>query len=437
MSRPEENLCQLDKESVTVFIPDRAVIDKELTPILAELVTLGPSNDQHPAIRNLFNWLVNSQRTGEEFTYVIGELIYEVCMIMEEHFLDYMYNEGDCTNICKIAAESLAIKCPVLEGPWEHAAWALVMLIHFKHNQYDYNYSAASDYLCAWTIHVIGDPDICPNPYLRYELMILLTRKVSIDGCNQMQAIASVLSACSSINIEYMSVNVLEYHKTHKVESVLTAFTPSNIDYQSVNLPDFRHLGLHRICNIFLMLASGGCLLNFDKKLAKKLLEVKSSRCSAIIYDVGYHCAVNPKRLSEPRELSGLIALLKTINGDLCQIYKGIHKESCNMLFTLASIQHCSAVLFTLINNFKTTCQTSILSDLIRLCIIYILKIVLLINVDELVEWSEAKIYRNIIKKLAELLTDLPNILRTLLTSASCGHLTSFITNINLYLETL
>ncbi|CAL4115474.1 unnamed protein product [Meganyctiphanes norvegica] len=404
MPGPEENLCQLDNMSVTVVTSDKTELNRELTPIIAELVTLGPGNDQHPAVRYLFNWFLNSQRTGEEFAYVIGELVYEVSMIMEKHFREYVYHVGYCTSLCKVAAESLAMKCPVLEGSWEHAAWALVMLIDIKHNLFDYNYSAASKCLLSWIIHVIGDPVICPNPYLRFELMVLLTRKVNLDGCNQTKAIASVLSACSSINTEYMSVNVLEYHQKYAIESVLTAFTPSNIDHQSSNLLDLRHIiGLNSISNIFSKLAQGGCLLDFDKKLAEKLLEVKSSRCSAIIYDVGYCYAVNTKRFRIPREFCGLIALLKSIDGELGQIYKEIHKESYNILHILLEIRKCSDFLFALISHFKALFQTTMISDLIYLCINYMLEIVFLINIDQL-DHTIVNLYQNIVKKLDQLL---------------------------------
>ncbi|CAL4111070.1 unnamed protein product [Meganyctiphanes norvegica] len=436
MPSAEENLCQLDMTSV--ITSDWTELDKELTPILAELVTLGPGNDQHPAVRDLFNWLVNSQHTGEEFAYVIGELVYKVCMIMEEHFFEYVYDIGYCTSLCKTASEALAMKCPVLEDSWELAAWALVMLIDNNHNKYDHDYSVASDCLTAWIIHVIGDPDICPNPYLRLELMILLTRKIDIYGCKRTQAIESVLSACSSLNIEYISsVDMLEYHKKHAIESVLSTFTTSNVDYQSLYLQGFRHIELNGIYNIFKMLSQGVCLQNFDKKLANKLLEVQSSRCSAIIYDVGFCCAVNHKNLSQPRELYGLIALLKTIVGVLDQINKDIHKENNNMWHILAEMLMCSEVLFALILRlFKATCQTPILSHLVRHCILYTLEIVILINVSLLDEFGQ-NMYKAIIRNLAQLLRDLPNRLAALFTSTHLDQLKSCLTNLNLCLETV
>ncbi|CAL4121797.1 unnamed protein product [Meganyctiphanes norvegica] len=432
MPRPEKTLCQLGK-TVTVVAPDRTELDKEITPILAELMTLGPGNDQHPAVSHLYNWLVNSQCTGEEFTYVIGELVFEVSMIMQLHFLEYLFDEKYCTFLCKISAEALAMKCHVLEGPWEQATWALVVLIYFKHDTYGYEFSVASNCLCAWIVNVIGNADICPNPYLRYELMIMLTRTFNIDGCERRYAIESVLSACSSLNLEYLSVDVLKYHRSHAIDSVLSTFPTSNNDYQSANLLEFQNIKLFDISIIFKILSKDGCLLEFDKKLAEQLLELKSSRCSAIIYDIGYCFAVNPSRFTEPRALYGLIALLKTLDGSLHQIYKEILKENYKIFSILMDLQSCCEFLYALISYFKASCQTIMLSDLVRSCISYILEIVIRINEDD-DEFNNIMI-TNIIEKLAQLLRDLPNISKALLTSPSSGRIKSFVTNTNLYIE--
>ena len=45
--------------SAPVGTPAMAEVDRELTPIIAELATLEPGNDQHPTARQLFNWLVD------------------------------------------------------------------------------------------------------------------------------------------------------------------------------------------------------------------------------------------------------------------------------------------------------------------------------------------------------------------------------------------
>ena len=62
---------------------------------------LESGNDQHPAIRQLFNWLVDPDRTGEEFTYVIGELADNVAYDVRDEGEDHMY-------LCITAARALA-----------------------------------------------------------------------------------------------------------------------------------------------------------------------------------------------------------------------------------------------------------------------------------------------------------------------------------------
>ena len=113
-----------DKLSASVGAPSMAHIDREFIPLIAEVTTLGPGNDQHPTVRHLFNWLVDPQRTAEEFNYVIGPLQNHVYDIMDEHFPDYLYGLGN-RNIYagKIAAEALAKRVQVLTGEWDTAGW--------------------------------------------------------------------------------------------------------------------------------------------------------------------------------------------------------------------------------------------------------------------------------------------------------------------------
>ena len=100
----------LIKSSATVDgTTDWDELDRELTPILTELVTLGPCNDQHPSVRQFFDYLMNPKCTGEEFSYVIGELAFEV--------------SGESMYLTKVAAETLAVRSPVLTGSWEVVAW--------------------------------------------------------------------------------------------------------------------------------------------------------------------------------------------------------------------------------------------------------------------------------------------------------------------------
>ena len=106
---------------------------------------LESGNDQHPAVNQLFNWLV-------QFNYVIGELAQAVAYEVDDEGLYHMY-------LCTTAAQALAMKCPVLEGAWEQAAWTLLIITRSWHIG-----TISCDHLSSWIIYVITDPDICPNP---------------------------------------------------------------------------------------------------------------------------------------------------------------------------------------------------------------------------------------------------------------------------------
>ena len=318
MSRLEQAVLLLSgKTCVPVGdITNMVHLARELTPIFATLRTLGPGNDHHPAVRQLFNWLADPQRTGDEFTYVISEVADDAFYVMEDHFPDYVYMEGHCMYTYLIVAQALAAKCPVLEGSWEEAAWTLVM------NTENRNYSNLScdPRLSAWTIHVIGDPDICPNPYLKYELIKLLTRMVDISAYYASKAIESVLSACSYINLDYIMAN-------------------------------FNGTSIMEITQIFDAIAEGVNL--FDEKLAAKWFQVKTSRCSAIVYDVGCDYAMNPSRYTEPMELYGLINLFK-INADFVrQVINEIQLESIDLSSILRRLKYASGILYALVTHFQ------------------------------------------------------------------------------------
>ena len=114
--------------SVSVGTPAMADLEREMTPILAEVCTLGPGEHEHSAVKELCNWFEYSQRTVEEFNYVIGPLLNHVHDDID-HFESYFDNLG------KFALEFLAIKRPILEGPWELSAWILVLrCTYFKYN---------------------------------------------------------------------------------------------------------------------------------------------------------------------------------------------------------------------------------------------------------------------------------------------------------------
>ena len=327
-----------------ISVMDRSDINRELTPLLIDLVTLDLGNDEHPSVKKLFNYLVDPDRTGDDFAYVIGDLASEV---IEKHFPIYVYeDDGPCIYLAKIAAEALAIKCPVLVGAWEAAALKVLQLWYCRNLLVFFRMYVLSNHFGGWLIHVIGDSDICPNPCLRLEFMALFFRMVVINENKRTQAIESLMSACSQLNT-----------KRIKLSSSTVTF--------------------NEIGKIFEKFAEDGHLLEFDSKLAEELLNVKASRCYAIVHDVGYNRAKKSTRYTLPREFYGLMALLQTIDetlkDELLQ-YRLLEKEGEIHKF-LTSIGDVSNILYLLICNFKASCQTPQLVGLTASCIIGIVEL--------------------------------------------------------------
>ena len=71
--------------STKVGTPMMENVDKELTPILEELMREGPELNTTAASR-LYNWLTVPNRTEEEFSYVIGPLKWHVMKQKIQHF---------------------------------------------------------------------------------------------------------------------------------------------------------------------------------------------------------------------------------------------------------------------------------------------------------------------------------------------------------------
>ena len=70
----QEAMSLLDNVSSIVKTSDMSELNREMSPILTELLKLEPGNFNHPSVKHVFNWLVDPKRTGEEFSYVVGPL---------------------------------------------------------------------------------------------------------------------------------------------------------------------------------------------------------------------------------------------------------------------------------------------------------------------------------------------------------------------------
>ncbi|CAL4128777.1 unnamed protein product [Meganyctiphanes norvegica] len=327
-----------------VGTPAMAEVDRELMPIIAELTTLGPGNDQHPSARELFNWLVDPKRTAEEFIYAIGPVTQHVCCVMVDHFYHCVsYDTETRTNsvyLCKVSAEALAARCPFLEGPWETVAWHVVALNSSYPSE---EYGFASNFFSAWIISVIGDPNLCPNSYLRFHLITLVRRLVD-NQHNQSQAIMSVMYVCSNLDIGHL----------------------------------WGDMNLHGIAHMFEYF--GDHLFNFDKQLADRLNNELNLRSSAILQDVAYNHSMNSAIYTELRELRALVALLKITRAYILQKYKYFLENGlCEVRhrFVCESLSHTVYVLFS---SFRMSFQKPQLVDLAASCIMDFVEFVLLVS---------------------------------------------------------
>ena len=122
--------------------------------------------------------------------------------------------------LTKVAAEALAVKCPVLTGSWE-AVVESVMTLSKSYKRQDYG--AASDHFSTWIINAIGDPDICPTFSVRFDLMILLLNVVDFNDSNQTQAIRSLMFACSSIRVDNV-IDLILFDESSVLAQVFETF---------------------------------------------------------------------------------------------------------------------------------------------------------------------------------------------------------------------
>ena len=117
-----EERALLARRSTAVGTPVMAELDREMTPVLADLMTLGTEgnlgtgNVGYPAAKKLFDWLVEPNRTAEEFTYVLGPLKWHVLEIMMQNFRRYVYDDYCYGAVDIVAAEALAAKNLILGG---------------------------------------------------------------------------------------------------------------------------------------------------------------------------------------------------------------------------------------------------------------------------------------------------------------------------------
>ena len=95
-----------------------------------------------------------------------------------------------------------------------------------------------------WSIHVIGDPDICPNPYLQLELMNVLFKMNIIDASNWKHVTEAVLAAFATLNIKYLTTDIVKVHISNALESVFYTGAKIRIElsYPRLNFSSIGHI---------------------------------------------------------------------------------------------------------------------------------------------------------------------------------------------------
>ena len=129
---------------------------------------------------------------------------------------------------------------------------------------------ALSELVVSWLIEMIGDSDLCPNLYLKMNLMNMLRMVVDLSESYGIPALEAVLSACSH--------ECSNLTKDHKYASFC------------IIKEDMKIFSKYKYCSLY------------DEQLAARLKKVKSSRINAIVHDVAYCNAVNTCRETSPRK---------------------------------------------------------------------------------------------------------------------------------------
>ncbi|CAL4120380.1 unnamed protein product [Meganyctiphanes norvegica] len=343
-----ENL--IEQMQASMDETDAEDLNIEMRPILEKITDLGPGENRDAAMSQLSSWLKDEKRNVEEFNYVVGPLGMQVC----DYYYDYMRAEGllrirDRFCACRFfacqaleAAEALVVESPVLKGPWEHLAWFAIYLRIIRLQEF----VPASNSYCEWIIQMMGNSDLCPNPYLRLEFLQIFALKVCVITNNQTQAFESVMSVCSSVHMkEFIFSN--QYVGSMYLGCIIEAFKKLNKDEY---------------------------LQAFDQQLSDKLV----IQISVMIKDVSCLYGLNPNRSTYIYEIKVITSLFETTSANAQQELNRLLDIHANPDYEIDIIEDISDALLILITCFKKSCQTPQLVNVTALCIIDVLEVTML-----------------------------------------------------------
>ncbi|CAL4125610.1 unnamed protein product [Meganyctiphanes norvegica] len=308
-------------------------LDRELRPVLERLYKLTPSNDQHPDLLWLSEWLAKPERSVEEFLCVLEDL-YNNC-------------DGNFLYVLRAAVEALSMRCPVLKGPWEDVVRSITEKTSMALDLQSYAgyYGPGSSSLSIWIIHVVGDPDLCPE--LRLQVLLLYRTMVKIDDNNCEQAQESLISACCFLNRHGQDLG-----------------KPVQIDDINCCLKLFDQ---YYYPNVF----------NFDMRLTKKLRNYRGKRLEILLHDVTHKYGMGIKVLTEPQELHGLIALIKFISDGAQILYKQFQDHDLD--FDIDYVPEVARGLYKVVIFFRNILQEPEFLDVIAEAIMDVLEVVVVI----------------------------------------------------------
>ena len=235
-------------------------LDKELMSKLSELTELNEGKDDHPSVQWLFKWFSVPGRTANEFFYVVRDMRDKVTN----------YDEDKAIYILRAAAEALAVRCPVLEGRWYDVAWTIT----YNLGEWRYkSYGQGSSRLSNWIIRVVGDPKLCPSSSLRLQMLLLYRTLVKFDSNNRTKALEAMMFTFSSLD-----------RKEQK----------DFIDIKTDNIID--------------------CMTLFGRTRTTYPFSKYADRVAKLLEDPRNNSHENGKGTSPPKQVQGLLAILKYIS---------------------------------------------------------------------------------------------------------------------------
>ena len=272
--------------SLQLALSKKKSIDKELNPVLDRLMSTQPDFTNYQDVEYLCKWLTQPTRRVEEFRYVLRDM-----------FADFKMEYGcDSSTIytAKTITEALAIRCPILEGSWAMVVWHLINEFE-KHRQVNLAiYGSSSSILSTWIIQVVGETDLCPDPELRLNMLLLFRTFVKIDHTNYKQALKSLLSLCPLLDQQGDTNN-----------------EPLTAD----------------IIDCLKLFMEGKYLQHFSLDLAQKLRQYRNMRKAILHHDFTQDYSIGLKTISQPRDPLSIIALLRWASGKTLREYNAFQND--------------------------------------------------------------------------------------------------------------